>query len=88
MFWLKNHSDNDQFFSGLENYVLLYLDTKPVYHISGTDEPLTAAKYKEELSKLYIKIFFYLCKDEEYQFNLFKGFSDSVSEIYAFLRCT
>ena len=58
MFWLKNHSDNDQFFSGLENYVLLYLDTKPVYHISGTDEPFTAAKYKEELSKPYIKIFF------------------------------
>ena len=33
----KKLSDYDQVFSGLENYVLLYSDTKLVYHIPGTD---------------------------------------------------
>ena len=34
----KKHSDYDQSFPGLENYVLLYSGTKLVYHIPGTDE--------------------------------------------------
>ena len=70
--------------SGLENYVLLYLDTKLVYHIPGTDEPFTVAKYKKELGKKYSKICFYLYKDEENQSNLLIRFIDSVSEIHSF----
>ena len=54
----KKHSDYDQFFSGLENYVLLYPDSKLVYHMPGTDEPFTVAKYKKELGKLYQKYAF------------------------------
>ena len=54
----KNHSDHDPFFSGLENYVLVYPDSKLVYHIPGTDESFTVAKYKKELGKPYSKIFF------------------------------
>ena len=80
----KKHSDYDQFFGGLENYVLPYPDSKLVYHIPGTDESFTVAKYKKELGKPYSKICFYLCKDEEYQSSLLKGFADSVSQIYSF----
>ena len=52
----KKHSDYDQFFSGLENCVLLYPDSKLVYHIPGTDESFSVAKYKKELGKPYSKI--------------------------------
>ena len=48
-------------FLGLENYVLLYPDTKLVYHMLGTDELFTVAKYKKVLDKPYSKICFYLC---------------------------
>ena len=48
-------------FLGLENYVLLYPDTKLVYHMLGTDELFTVAKYKKVLGKPYSKICFYLC---------------------------
>ena len=80
-----NHSDYDRFFGGLENYVLLYPDTKFAYHIPGTDEPFTVAKYKKELGKPCSKVCVYLYKDEEYQSSLLKGFADSVSQIYSFL---
>ena len=83
-FGLKTHSDYDQFFSGLENYVLLYPDSKLVYHIPSTEKPFTVAKHKKELGKPYSKISFYLCKDEEYQSSLVKGLADSVSQIYSF----
>ena len=82
----KKHSDYDQFFSGLKNYVLFYPDTKLVCLIPGTDEPFTVAKYKREFGKPYSKICFYLCKDEEYQSSLLEGFADSVSQIFSFLR--
>ena len=82
----KKHSDYDQFFSGLENYVLLYADTELVYHIPSTDEPFTVAKCKK-LAKRYSKICFYLCKNEEYQSSLIKGLADSLSQIYSFLWC-
>ena len=71
-------------FFGLENYVFLYPDSKLVYHIPVTDEPFTVAKYKKELGKPYSKICFYLCKDEESQSSLLKGFADSVSQTYSF----
>ena len=77
----KKHLDYDQFFSGLENYVLVYPNTKLVYHESGTDEPFTVAKYKKELSKPYSKICFFLCKDEEYPSSLLKKIADSVKYI-------
>ena len=84
----ENDSDYDQFFSGSENYVPLYPDSKLVYHIPDTDEPFNVAKYKTELDKPFSKISFYLCKDEKYRSGLLKGFADSVSQIYLFLRCT
>ena len=40
---------------------------------------------KKRLGKPYSKICFYLCKDEEYQSSLLKGFTDSVSQMYSFL---
>ena len=65
-------------------------DTKLVYHIPGTEEPFTFAKYKQELGNLCSKICFYLRKDDEYQYHssLLKAFGDSVSQIYSFLWCT
>ena len=80
----RKHSEH-QFFLELENYVLPYPDTKRVYHIPGTDELFTVAKYKKELGKPYSKFFFCLCKDEEHQSSLLKGFTDSVSQMYSFL---
>ena len=53
----RKHSEH-QFFLELENYVLPYPDTKRVYHIPGTDELFTVAKYKKELGKPYSKFFF------------------------------
>ena len=40
---------------------------------------------KKGLDKPYSKICYYLCKDEEYQSSLLKGFTDSVSQMYSFL---
>ena len=81
MFWPKKRS---VFLGCLENFVLLYPDTKLVYLIPGTDEPFTVVKYKKDLDKPYSKICFYLFKDEKYQPSLLKGFADSASQMYSF----
>ena len=45
---LKKHSDNDQRFCSLDDYVLCYPDQKIVEFIPHTTERFTVEKYKEE----------------------------------------
>ena len=64
---LKKHSDNDQFFCSLDDYVLCYPDQKIVEFIPGTTERFTVEKYKEEfLSKPYSKMDLFLCNISVY----------------------
>ena len=59
---IKKHCDHDQFFSNLEQYVLLYPDKKLVYQVPGTNEMFTLAKYKTEFGKPFAKLTLSLCK--------------------------
>ena len=63
---IKKHSDHDQFFSGEEEYVLLYPDQKVVNKVPGSNDDFTVAKYKQELAKSYSKCGLYLCKVNEF----------------------
>ena len=75
---IKKHCDHDQFFSNLEQYVLLYPDKKLVYQVPGTTEMFTLAKYKTELGELFSKLALFICKEKDFQSGLLKGFHDEV----------
>ena len=64
---VKKHADHDQFFCGEEDYILLYLDQKPVLKVPGSDEDFSVAKYKQELAKPYSKVDLYICKETEFK---------------------
>ena len=75
---IKKHCDHDQFFTNLEQYVLLYPDKKLVYQVPGTTEMFTLAKYKSELGKPFSKLTLFLCKEKDFQSSLLTGFDDEV----------
>ena len=63
---VKKHADHDQFFSAVEDYVLLYPHQKLVKYVPGTNEDFSVAGYKKEFSKPYSKLDLFLCKTHEY----------------------
>ena len=75
---IKKHCDHDQFFTNLEQYVLLYPDKKLVYQVPGTTEMFTLAKYKTKLGKPFSKLTLFLCKEKDFQSSLLTGFDDEV----------
>ena len=75
---IKKHCNHYQFFTGLEQYVLLYPDKKLVYQVPGTTEMFTLAKYKTELGKPFSKLTLFLCKEKDFQSRLLTGFDDEV----------
>ena len=76
---IKKHCDHDQFFTNLEQYVLLYPDKKLVYQVPGTTEMFTLAKYKTELGKPFSILTLFLCKEKDFQSSLLTGFDDEVN---------
>ena len=58
----EKHANHDQFFCGLEDYVLLYPDQKIVANIPGSTVAFTVEKYKKELAKPFSKVDLYICK--------------------------
>ena len=81
---IKEHCDHDQFFTNLEQYVLLYPDKKLVYQVPGTTEMFTLAKYKTELCKPFSKLMLFLCKEKDFQSGLLTGFDDEEVHILIF----
>ena len=75
---IKKHCDHDQFFSNLEQHVLLYPDKKLLYQVLSTIEMFTLAKYKTELGKTFSKLTLFFCKEEDFQSSLLTGFDDVV----------
>ena len=75
---IKKHCNHDQFFTNLEQYVLLYPDKKLVYQVPGTTEMFTLAKYKTELGKPFSKLTLFFCKEKSFQSSLLTGFDDEV----------
>ena len=75
---IKKHCDHDQFFSNLEQYVLLYPDKKLVYQVPGTSEMFTLAKHKTNFGKPFSKLTLFLCKEKDFQSTLLTGFDDVV----------
>ena len=75
---IKKHCNHYQFFTGLEQYVLLYPDKKLVYQVPGTIEMFTLAKYKTELGKPFSKLTLFLCTEKDFQSRLLTGFDDEV----------
>ena len=53
---IKKHSEIDQYFCHLDEYILCFPDQKVVEYILGTSEVFTVAKYKKFLSKPYSKV--------------------------------
>ena len=58
---MKKHADQDQFFSGSNEFVLCYPDQSIVKFILGTSIEFTGERYKEEIRIPYLKIDLYLC---------------------------
>ena len=56
---IKKHSEIDQYFWHLDEYILCFSDQKVVEYIPGTSEVFTVEKYKEFLSKPYSKVDLY-----------------------------
>ena len=62
---VQKHSAYDQYFCGLEDYLLLYPDQKVVVSIPGTSKKFTVRGYKEALGKPFSKIDLYLCLPQD-----------------------
>ena len=75
---IKKQCDHDQFFSNLEQYMLLYPDKKLVYQVPGTTEMFTLAKYKTKLGKPFAKLTLFICKEKDFQSSLVTGFDNEV----------
>ena len=54
---IKKHSEIDQYFCHLDEYILCFPDQKVVEYILGTSEVFTVEKYKKFLSKPYSKVY-------------------------------
>ena len=71
---ILKHSNHDQFFCFLEDYLLdylldtrlLYPDQKVVTSIPGSEELFTVEKYKKELAKPYSKLELYLRQTSDF----------------------
>ena len=53
---VEKHANLKQYFCGLEDYVLLYPDTKIIDVLPGSTEKFTVEKYKNFLGKPFQKI--------------------------------
>ena len=64
---IVKHSNHDQLFCGLEDYVLLYPDGKQAYYLPGSAKnEFKLNLYKEELGKPYSQIILYLIQGSEF----------------------
>ena len=67
---VEKHSALDQYFCGLETYLLLYPDQKLVHTLPGSEKLFTLSGYKNFLAKSYSKIELYLCTQSNFLLDL------------------
>ena len=58
---VKKHSAHDQYFCGMDDYVLLFLDHEVATHIPGSNKTFTVEGYKKELARAYLKVNLCIC---------------------------
>ena len=63
---VDKHANLNQYFCALEDYVLLYPDTKVVEFLPGSNENFDVEKYKELLGKPFQKVDLYLCSEIDF----------------------